>query len=501
MIDFSLLDDSICGRDPASASQCLKLLESPNANAEINPVEVLRQTRLGKLLLIMKLVSPLKNRGAVAVTLSQYNHEYGGWTWVRDAALTMRQIVDGLRRWNRDPELRKSSIEMISDYIRFSRKVQDNAGLGEPRFDYRGRPYKGEWGRPQNDGPALRVLTLAPIAKLFYRSKSSDYKVLAHELYRAEHYENPYSILKRDLEFIAKEYPKKCKDLWEESTGLHFYTLMVQRSALIEGASVARLFEDGGAAAHYEHHAKKISELLGRFWNKNKRQIDVTLEGEGERIAKRSKLDIAVILSINHAGAEGLSFSALDSRVMGTALKIETWSRSAFSINSKYTIGHDGLELGPAIGRYPEDVYNGHPEENLRFTGAHPWVLATNGLGEYYLKVGIALAESGRVEFDSNNRPFFEALLKRPLPKDISVLDRSNREHPELFNEILRATQAKGLSFFNRVSFHLGTEATLPEMINGTTGASQSIPSLGWSDTSAISFLSALERLKQLLAR
>jgi hypothetical protein len=122
-------------------------------------------------------------------------------------------------------------------------------------------------------------------------------------------------------------------------------------------------------------------------------------------------------------------------------------------------------------------------------------------MGEYYLNVGIALAERGRIELDPRNRSFFEALLKRPLPKEISTLDRSITEHKKLFDEILVATRAKGLSFFARVAFHLGTDATFPEMIDRNTGQTQSIPSLGWSDTSAISFINALERLDALLTQ
>lgn len=60
---------------------------------------------------------------------------------------------------------------IITDYIESNRILQrvDNPsgtfdsleGLGEPKFEVDGKPFTGNWGRPQRDGPALRAITMA----------------------------------------------------------------------------------------------------------------------------------------------------------------------------------------------------------------------------------------------------------------------------------------------------------------------------------------------------
>ena len=54
------------------------------------------------------------------------------------------------------------------------------SGLGEPIIEINGKPFNGEWGRPQNDGPALRGIMMislyncfseyTSISKIFYKN-------------------------------------------------------------------------------------------------------------------------------------------------------------------------------------------------------------------------------------------------------------------------------------------------------------------------------------------
>ena len=38
---------------------------------------------------------------------------------------------------------------------------------GEPKYNINCTPFNGDWGRPQNDGPALRGIMLYKIIELF----------------------------------------------------------------------------------------------------------------------------------------------------------------------------------------------------------------------------------------------------------------------------------------------------------------------------------------------
>ena len=48
--------------------------------------------------------------------------------------------------------------QYIMNYLENENKLQQLdtiTGLGEPKYNINCTPFNGEWGRPQNDGPAL----------------------------------------------------------------------------------------------------------------------------------------------------------------------------------------------------------------------------------------------------------------------------------------------------------------------------------------------------------
>lgn len=114
----------------------------------------------------------------------------------------------------------------------------------EPKFNVDGSVYSGPWGRPQNDGPAIRASTLSQFAQTLNIQKK------IQKLYRAEF--PATSPIKRDLEYVAKEWAKKCFDIWEEIQGEHFYTLVQSYSALKIGGEIAKLMKDDGAIEWYD---------------------------------------------------------------------------------------------------------------------------------------------------------------------------------------------------------------------------------------------------------
>ena len=85
--------------------------------------------------------------------------------WIRDSALVMRTIVD-MYRTTKDPVYFQS----ILNYIEIESRLQGLetiSGLGEPKYNINCTAFNGSWGRPQNDGPALRGIILFQIIELF----------------------------------------------------------------------------------------------------------------------------------------------------------------------------------------------------------------------------------------------------------------------------------------------------------------------------------------------
>jgi glucoamylase len=87
------------------------------------------------------------------------------FTWTRDAALTLKTLIDDFLFGN------EALQPYIEDYIRSQAILQtvsspsgtllpNGAGLGEPKFTANGSRLNGNWGRPQRDGPALRAVAL-----------------------------------------------------------------------------------------------------------------------------------------------------------------------------------------------------------------------------------------------------------------------------------------------------------------------------------------------------
>ena len=140
--------------------------------------------------------------------------------WIRDSALVMRVIVDYYKQTS-DAEY----FQYIMNYLEVESKIQNLhtlTGLGEPKINTNCTPYNKPWGRPQNDGPALRGIILWSIVEIF--QDSYDYIIKSLLL----------PMIVKDLHYVISNYCKPSFDLWEEQKGWHFYTRMVQLKFLKE---------------------------------------------------------------------------------------------------------------------------------------------------------------------------------------------------------------------------------------------------------------------------
>lgn len=134
--------------------------------------------------------------------------------WIRDSALVMRVFIDKYKR-----TFDTKYLKYIFDYVEIENQIQNLdtlGGLGEPKINKDGTAFNGEWGRPQNDGPALRGIMLIKIYNLLKKSYPTFCKKIIQPM------------ITTDLEYILDNYKKPSFDLWEEIYGWHFYTRFVQ---------------------------------------------------------------------------------------------------------------------------------------------------------------------------------------------------------------------------------------------------------------------------------
>jgi glucoamylase len=291
--------------------------------------------------------------------------------WVRDAGIVAREVIQ-LYKNTQDPILKQEINTFIKSWIEVESQHQllterkSAYGFGEPLFTLAGELYPHDWGRPQRDGPAIRALAMIEWTKILL---SEQRNIEVRELYVAEF--PATRIIKKDLEYVAHNWTFQGFDLWEEVNAFHFFTLMVQRAALIQGADLAIKLNDPKAASFYLEEVRKIEALLIKFYDKERGFVKASIEQIGGWRHKISNLDIAPVLgSIYFSQNDG--FMTPDSEpIVRTAMKLIDTFNDIYEINKN-------SNLAPAIGRYPEDVYNGSG-----FSEGNPWFIATNAIAEW----------------------------------------------------------------------------------------------------------------------
>lgn len=385
---------------------------------------------------IQGVIANMLPNGAVVASpsLNQPNYYYD---WVRDTSLTMKTMI----RLNADQNINNLTKKAISrrletwvDWELARQETPKLTDLGEPRFYVDGRSNREPWGRPQNDGPALRALAAMELAQQWINIGRLDDVQL--KLYKAEL--PARTMIKRDLEYIAHHWTESSFDLWEEERGMHFYTMVAQKVALIKGAKIARYFNDLDAAHFYETQAASIEQYLTAFIDHSKGTIKYAINKEGGLPHKLSDLDVAVLL-IAIETFDGKFYVPLN-EVIKTVNQLAQSFQKIYPINQIQKM-KSGTNLGIAMGRYPDDRYSG-----FDFSNGNPWFLSTLALAEFACdlqKTGLA------------------SLAK---------------------NKLMNTAEAQ----FNRVLFHLNQDGSMSEQFRRDNGYEQGARDLTWSYTSYI---------------
>jgi glucoamylase len=425
--------------------------------------------------------------GSISASPSRENPNYY-YHWVRDGALVMDIVVALYEKATNEAERGEFS-KLLLDYVDFSLHIQSvpnfSGGLGEPKFRMDGTAYNDDWGRPQNDGPALRAITLTRFAQDLLASNQGESWV------RAKLYDTglpSYTLIKTDLEYVSHHWRESAFDLWEEVRGSHFYTKMVQRKALIEGAILADRMGDFAAAGWYRLQANQLEDAIDKHWSQNRGYLLETLDRMYGSVYKDSGLDVAVLLGVIHGNTHDGFYDITSDRVLATAYALRESFQKIYPINSR-------SDLAPAIGRYPEDIYNGYSVGDLP---GNPWVLATHAYAELYFRLISAWNLDGMIHITRTNLPFFKDLvggtrISSKFKADLTFI-RGSAE----FEQILNQAKIEGDRFLARVQLHATVDGALSEQMNRYTGFMQGARDLGWSYAS---FLTALWERQKLIAR
>ncbi|KAJ1988289.1 hypothetical protein GGI25_006103 [Coemansia spiralis] len=383
--------------------------------------------------------------GSVCASPSRSHPDYY-YMWTRDSALVMRELT----HWQ------PSALDDYAGLTEYLQTLDTRYGLGEAKFHMDGSAFTKEWCNAQNDGPASRATTI-----LRYAEQLGGHSWLFKK------------VVVRDLDYIADvwHHNSSC-DIWEEARGLHFYTLMAQRTALEQGTQWASKMNDPARSKEYARVAGEISAVLPRFWDPQRGYIVATVEHSGGIESKVSNLDAQVLLAALHTGA-GVGAPEL----IKTVVRLVQDSSSAYPINRVTVTEIDGVRvpMGAAVGRYPEDVYDG-----VHTRGGNPWSLITSAVAEYHYRLAL--------EFVFGN--VGEAAVTGDLA---GLTNHTNASHGSIVLQLLEA----GDRYMARVARHTNADGTMHEQWDAHTGYGRGAIHLTWS---YVAHMSASRYRQQLVS-
>ncbi len=366
------------------------------------------------------------------------------------------RALDG-RELVREGRFRKRVQPSSQQYVRSDDEIAavfGDAVLAEARINPDGTLDFTRWARPQNDGPALEVLAL-----LRWRDARPDLE----KNVRAAMLE----LVIDGLDFILARASERSFDIWEEESGYHYYTQLVQSEALARGAEWLEEERDAARVRACRSAADALVSSLGAFWSAEDgyyRSRTGVVGGLREKV-----LDIAVILAVLHAGRTQGAHSVLDPRGQATLSSLEDLFDTEYAINRARP-----PERGPALGRYANDAYY----------GGNPWYLATLAAAEFYFKLAFALLSGAEMPAASENERF-----RRRLIAD------GAQESPGF----AKAAFERGVTFMRTVQAYTSPSGDLSEQFDRTTGAQTSAKHLAWSYAAFITAAASRRRAAQAI--
>lgn len=422
------------------------------------------------------------SEGAVIASPSKNKPNYF-YQWVRDAALTIRSLVHYLEDNNTNNQKICSIIEKYIENNYYLQRLPNNlgrfddntrSGLGEPKFMPDCTAFDEHWGRPQNDGPGLRISTIVSYLNLIekYRLRLSN-KFLKDERFIYD------EIIKPDLFYIVKNWKKESFDIWEEVNSIHFFTSMSQLRAVIDGLKLAKKYEADKQFVDqlYESitNLKLFIEVDAKFAIPSSLYIIETpgLFSSG----KRSGLDAAALLASIHSHDlevdeySDVPFDVNDYHILNTI------NAMASDMRFRYPINRDRIgkpSLGVALGRYPEDIYDG-----VGTSEGNPWFIATASAAEVIFKTIYKLLDSQQdLCINRYNQEFFKSFINFEADdlEEFVIPYNSIR-----YNNALLNLFDFGDSFLKIIKDHVDRNGHMSEQFNKYTGYMQGAKDLTWS--------------------
>lgn len=389
----------------------------------------------------------------------------------------------------------------------------DLKGLGEPKWRLDETRYDDPWGRPQNDGPAIRAMAalhfLQVLKKYDIRVSQLIKLVKHHNLLKYDiFFDNEADFINKfilyDLKFIIKNWKEENFDLWEEVKGYHFFTSLCQLKAIKLGEEILALYlKDQALYEKLDIDEEFIATLHNTYedilnFMKNDAGFDQPdkcyyVENPMSQ-GYRCGLDIATIIGSNlthdyifehDLHDTEIPYSSKDLKMLNNLYHLGKSFVEIYPINDEFKKSQ--LSIGCCMGRYPEDIYNGNGTSE-----GHPWFLAVsnscllvyNTIMDHLLaKRDLVILLTSSVEAENFWNSIFElSNLKIPFKEDINITIPYGSD---LWEMTLKALSRFADLYILQIRMHLNQKyGSMSEQFDRYTGIMRGATDLSWSYSS-----------------
>ncbi|PVH94434.1 carbohydrate-binding module family 20 protein [Periconia macrospinosa] len=374
------------------------------------------------------------------------------YTWTRDAALTMKMIVDefinGQTSLRDQIRLYVSTQAILQTVSNPSGALGSGRGLGEPKFYSNLTRFNGNWGRPQRDGPALRATALNAYAQFLLNTNDDADREEADII---------WDVIENDLKYVAQYWNETGFDLWEEVSGSSFFATAVQHRALVEGVALGKQL--GKDVSAYESQAPNILCLLQSYWNGQYITANTNTQAGFSRTGIDAGTVIGVISTYDpKAGCDDSTFQPCSSRALLNLKAYVDAFRDIYTINRNTPA--DGAV---AVGRYAEDIY---------FEG-NPWYLTTLAVAEQLYNAK-AQWTGKAIDISETTLPFWQWIYPSA---QIGTYPDGSYDAATLLAAVVAAAD----SYVNKTLQYIPESGALAEQFSRENGTAISARDLTWS--------------------
>ncbi len=359
------------------------------------------------------------------------------FSWTRDAAITAMEIAAAEM-----PAWPGSGVQPLIDYVNFAKVCQDNATPTLAHACYTIEGYSRPWTE-QADGPALQTVALLQA----FSQLDQPAQAVAKE------------VISKNLDFILGNYTEPTFNLWEEHEGYSFFARAAQLRCLraISANTAGIPVPDGiGDVIGWLESA-----LHGHWDGDGKRYLSVLAKSDAGPVAVADGYDpnIDIVLAAVYGG---VAFT--DTRLLATAAQLRfQWADASSAVAYPINVTDAQLGMGPMMGRYPGDNYDGDVRHPV--PGGHPWALCTAGFAELYYQLAREVSRTQSVPHDELSAEFFTQVGIGP--------GTSPGEAVVLLNNAANA-------MLQAIIYH-SDNLELSEQFDGTSGYEKSLRDLTWS--------------------